>query len=111
MKIEENEDTVDSLIDSNTKWWNIRKIRALFNPTITANIVKIIICPRDHEDKWTWTPEKNHKFSIKSVYRLFREKQNNPGESLDANRQQALFHTLWKLKVSNKFKVFALESL
>lgn len=82
MDIEENNETVDSLIYSNTMEWNTQKIRALFNPIIAVDILKIVICPRDHKYKWTWAQEKNGKYTVKSAYRFFREQQNrSPGES------------------------------
>lgn len=56
--MEERNATVDSLIDSNTQWWNIDKIRVLFNPRIATKILKIIINPNSSEDKWIWSHEK-----------------------------------------------------
>lgn len=108
MEIEVNEDTVDSLMDGNTKWWNIDKVRALFNPNVAVDIMKIIICPREQEDKWTWTQEKCDNFSVKSAYRFFIDTQkSNPRESANASKQQAFWKVFWKMKITNKFKLFA----
>lgn len=38
------DEIIDSLIDENTKWWKVAKIRSLFNPNIREEILKIIIC-------------------------------------------------------------------
>lgn len=35
------EANVEELIDCNTEWWEVRKIRALFNPKIATEILKI----------------------------------------------------------------------
>lgn len=48
---ENKEHTFDSFIDSNTKWWNVEKVRVLFNPNIAAEILRIIICLGEEQDK------------------------------------------------------------
>lgn len=48
------------------------------NPTTSnaANeVLKIIISPRDNEDTLTWTLEHNSMFSIRSAYRLFKDRK------------------------------------
>lgn len=47
-------ETMDSIIDSNSRWWNVEKIRALFNTKIDTDILKILICPGEQPDKWVW---------------------------------------------------------
>lgn len=68
---------MDSLINNNTKWWNIEEIIALFNLNIETGIMKIIFCLEEQKDKLTWTQEKNGRFSVRSTYRFFKAKQRN----------------------------------
>lgn len=46
-------DTIGSLIDNNTHWWDVDKVRALFNPNVAADILKITIGPINYADKWS----------------------------------------------------------
>lgn len=67
---------VDTLIDSNTKWWDVHKIIALiFNASIATDILKIIISPKGGEDKRIWKNEKDGIFSVKSAYKLLTKRE------------------------------------
>lgn len=63
---------VASLIDSDTKWWDVSKVRALFNPKIAEEILKLNPSTSNGVDKWIWNHEKSGKFSVKSAYRFFK---------------------------------------
>ncbi|KAF5459693.1 hypothetical protein F2P56_019617 [Juglans regia] len=105
---ENTKDTVESIIDSSTKWWHVEKIRTLFNPKIVVDVLKVIICPGEQADAWVWAHEKNGKLSVKSSYRLIKGIQgSDAGECLTVNRQHDLWKTLWKMTVPNKVKIFA----
>lgn len=52
--VEEWDLTMDSLIDDSTQWWTVERVRALFNPNIAAEILKIRVCPNSN-DKWYWS--------------------------------------------------------
>lgn len=41
--------------------WHL-KGQALFNPITATAILKIILSPYPHNDKWFWTKEKNGRF-------------------------------------------------
>lgn len=45
--------TVSLLIDINTQWWDVEKIRALFNPKVTKNILRVPIGPNHYTNKWS----------------------------------------------------------
>lgn len=99
---------MDSLIDENTKWLQVNKTTALFNPKVVADIMKIILCPSEQLDKQTWLYEEDGKFNVRSVYRMIKEKfYKFQRECYDANRQQALWKSIWRMKVPKKVKVFA----
>ena len=65
-------ETVDTLINEETRWWDISKVRALFNPIIAEKILKIVICPDGYEDRWMWTKERSGEFSVRSAYKLLQ---------------------------------------
>ncbi|XP_035543593.1 uncharacterized protein LOC118347680 [Juglans regia] len=76
------EATVDSLIDQETKWWKVEYIRALFNPIVVVDILKIMLSSNEYEDKWIWTQEKNGNSSVQSAYRFIHEQyRRNQGEN------------------------------
>lgn len=54
-EVDNKEDIVDNLIDRDTMWWKVEKVRALFNPIVAADILKIILCLTYNEDQWIWT--------------------------------------------------------
>ncbi|XP_042988629.1 uncharacterized protein LOC122316158 [Carya illinoinensis] len=90
---------MDSLIDENTKWLQVNKTTALFNPKVVADIMKIILCPSEQLDKQTWLYEEDGKFNVRSVYRMIKEKfYKFQRECYDANRQQALWKSIWRMK-------------
>lgn len=61
-RFKDSEYTIDdTLIDNETRYWNIHKIRALFHSNVAADILKILICPIDDEDKRIWNYEKNYE--------------------------------------------------
>lgn len=63
---------MSSLIDSGQRKWNNNKVRAIFNPKVVDEILKLIISPNPHTDRWLWTKERNCNFSVKSTYKLIR---------------------------------------
>ncbi|KAG7946620.1 hypothetical protein I3843_14G049500 [Carya illinoinensis] len=63
-------DLVDSLFVDNEKMWDIHKLRSLFNPTVVADILKILLCSADVEYKRVWSHERNDMFNVKSCYRF-----------------------------------------
>lgn len=50
--VEEWDTTVASLIDDNSQWWNVDKVRALFNPNIAVEILKLTICPNSNDKQY-----------------------------------------------------------
>lgn len=45
------EATVDTLIDQETKWWKVEYIRALFNPIVAADILKVMLSSNHYDGK------------------------------------------------------------
>lgn len=58
------------LIDPHYRWWGVAEVKALFRPSITAEILRIVILPNDQPNTYVWVPEKGGTFSFKSAYKL-----------------------------------------
>lgn len=71
-EIENKEAKVEELIDNQTKWWDVSKVRNLLTPAAANEVLKIILNPRKQEDKQVWAYENDGKFSVRTAYRLFR---------------------------------------
>ncbi|KAF5481541.1 hypothetical protein F2P56_002182 [Juglans regia] len=102
------EGQVDSLIDYNTKWWNLPKVRSLFNPKITETILRLRPSYSDEDDMWVWEHERSGCFSVKSAYRLFKSPSvESVGETSYGAATKKFWNGLWKLKIPHKVKLFA----
>ncbi|KAF5468190.1 hypothetical protein F2P56_012365 [Juglans regia] len=91
---------VARLIDSHTGWWDVEQVRALFNPIIVSDILKIVLSPGRYEDAWFWRHEKSENFSVRSAYRFMAalESQNSP-ENSTRNEDKKLWKALWRNKL------------
>lgn len=107
-RTEELEGQVVSLIDNQTKWWNMPKVRSLFNPKISEAILRQHPSYTDEEDICIWKHERSGYFSVKSAYRLFKSLSAvNVAESSDGVATKKFWNGLWKLKIPHKVKLFA----
>ncbi|KAG2675399.1 hypothetical protein I3760_12G002400 [Carya illinoinensis] len=66
LAIQGNE-TVETLINHNTRTWDISKLRTLFNPMVADYILKIRLSSSISMDKCIWTGEANGQFSVESA--------------------------------------------
>lgn len=99
---------VDALFQHNEKQWDITKLRALFNPNVVANILKVQLCSEVDEDKRLWSYERNGMFSVKSCYQfVFDQFGSQSAEASNVQALNVLWKHLWKMKVPNKIKIFA----
>ncbi|XP_035551721.1 uncharacterized protein LOC118349890 [Juglans regia] len=99
---------VFSLIDQSTKWWDIAKVRALFNPNMVEAILRLHPSHTGAADHWMWEHEKSGSFSIKSAYSFFKTiLESEHGESSSGALMKKFRTALWKLQVPHKVKVFA----
>lgn len=67
--------SVSSINDTNTKDCNIDSIKAQLHPIIAIEILKIVLSPSQHPDKWIWTEERDKNFNIRSTYKLIENSQ------------------------------------
>ncbi|CAI9771185.1 unnamed protein product [Fraxinus pennsylvanica] len=63
---------VASLIDPHSRWWDLAKLRALFNPKLVEAILKLHPSHLGEEDFWVWEHEKSGIYSVSSAYNFFR---------------------------------------
>ncbi|XP_040987716.1 uncharacterized protein LOC121235437 [Juglans microcarpa x Juglans regia] len=101
-------DQVSSLIDPSTNWWNLTKVRALFNPKIAEVVLRIHPRALGYMDKWMSEHEKSSNFSIKSAYIFFKiHLEHDCGETLNGAIMKKFWNSLWRLRIPHKVKVFA----
>ncbi|KAG2726382.1 hypothetical protein I3760_01G109400 [Carya illinoinensis] len=101
-------DVVNSLFLPNARAWDIPKLRALFDPNVVNNILKIQLFSGGMDDCWVWSLEHNGMFSVKSCYRVIQDSLGSPlPEASSRRRPLLLWKHLWKMKVPNKIKMFA----
>ncbi|KAF5468064.1 hypothetical protein F2P56_012246 [Juglans regia] len=87
------DETVDQLLNCQTRWWDVEKVSALFNPKIAEDILRIV--------------KKIGSFNVKSAYNLFRDRSNDKsGECSSFSRHETLWKYVWKMPLPNKIKVF-----
>lgn len=43
---------VSGILDADSKWWDLNRVRAQFNPKAIAKIIKIVPSPSGEVDKW-----------------------------------------------------------
>ncbi|XP_042942933.1 uncharacterized mitochondrial protein AtMg00310-like [Carya illinoinensis] len=98
---------VEDLIDENTRWWNIEKVRRLLPPAAAGSVLKILISNEVRLDCFIWDNEKDGVFSVKSAYDYFQKLDRQEGECSNADNYSKFWTKLWKLKLPNKIKIFA----
>lgn len=92
---------VFKLIDPLNKWWNVKKVKAFFRPSIAVEILRIIIMPNDQPYPSFEHEKKGEVFSIKSAYKMIMESQRlTKGESSHSSQQQSPWNSI--LKTSTK---------
>lgn len=49
---------VQELLDTCTNWWDVNKVKSLFQPWIMVDILKTFILPTNKPDSFIWAQEK-----------------------------------------------------
>jgi hypothetical protein len=98
---------VSEFIEENPVQWKETMIRTIFEPEEAELICNIPLSNYHHMDKMIWHPTSSGEFSVKSAYHLEKKQQDRKqGESSNQGRGQAIWKTIWGLKVPNSSKVF-----
>ncbi|XP_022894149.1 uncharacterized protein LOC111408641 [Olea europaea var. sylvestris] len=91
------ESPVASLIDLNLKWWNLTKLRALFNPKIVEAILKLHPSPLGEKDFWLWEHEKIGLYFVSSAYRFFKNCLTPDRGNSSNTTKKKKWDTIWRL--------------
>lgn len=77
---------------------------------VASEILKITLSPGLHIDSLFWRYERNESFSVKSAYRFFRSLSVQGGEECSSVREEhKLWKFVWKMRVPDKVRIFALR--
>ncbi|XP_042942894.1 uncharacterized protein LOC122277073 [Carya illinoinensis] len=88
--------------------WRMDTVRALFNPMVADEILKIRVPFEPYKDKWIWIEEANGCFKVKSAYRLFQAiNSREVVETSNRVQENYMWKSLWKMHVPQKIKNFA----
>ncbi|CAI9767956.1 unnamed protein product [Fraxinus pennsylvanica] len=99
--------TVNSLIDVETNSWDREVLRALFNPNIVEEILKIRLPFNRVRDKLIWDNESSGNFTLKSAYKLILNGiVDRIGESSFQSQDTPIWKRIWKMKMPRKIKSF-----
>jgi hypothetical protein len=99
---------VSSLIDVDTKWWNVPLIRELFCDEDAALICNIPISPTRQQDAMVWLGTSNGVFSVKSAYHMAKSKtEESSGSSSNQDLSTQLWKRVWHVKGPPLVRVFS----
>jgi hypothetical protein len=98
---------VSSLIDVDTKWWNVPLIRELLCDEDAALICNIPISSTRQHDAMVWLGTSNGVFSVKSAYHMAKSKTEEcNGSSSNQNLSTQLWKRVWHVKGPPVVRVF-----
>lgn len=98
---------VVDLVDENSGEWNVELIRKMFIAPDAEAIINMPLPRVAADDFWAWEWERSGSYSVRSAYRVLKEKQcnNQPGPSTSSGGEET-WKALWKLHVQPKIRVF-----
>jgi hypothetical protein len=106
-RIVDRHQKVSSLIDVDTKWWNVPLIRELFCDKDAALICNIPISPIRQQDALVWLGTSNGVFSVKSAYHMAKSKfKESSGSSSNHDLSTQLWKRVWHVKGPSVVRVF-----
>lgn len=98
---------VASLIDQDTKQWDSARIDHLFLHLEAVKIKSIPLCVTNQADCMIWPRCRDGIYSVKTSYQLLCKMDSlNRASGSDMASKSAFWRRLWKVKVSNKIKIF-----
>ena len=109
-KIEDLEDLeVSSLIDRQTRTWDLEILQQIFLPQDVETICSIPISVRNAEDTVIWHFHPRGEFTVNSAYKAemnWREQVEKSEGSNSEGNQQWMWKQFWKVKIPEKIKIF-----
>ncbi|XP_058784642.1 uncharacterized protein LOC131659471 [Vicia villosa] len=90
--------TVKDLLLPNTKQWNMRTLRDLFDVTVTKDILQVPLVEDVMVDRLVWKEEHHGSYSVRSGYRIWRKaRKRNGGVAVDGN-----WNSLWQISAPSR---------
>nr|POE63869.1 putative ribonuclease h protein [Quercus suber] len=98
---------VDTLIDQQSRSWDIDILKGFFAPLEVDLILKIPLSSSYVEDKLVWPHTANGVYSIKSGYNFLAKEKLSPSLALSHQDDgRSIWKKLWSLSMPNKIKNF-----
>ncbi|XP_041001600.1 uncharacterized protein LOC121247296 [Juglans microcarpa x Juglans regia] len=104
---------VVTLIDENTKWWDIEKVRRILPPREEAEVLNMIMTLESRPNSLVWEHEKSGAFSVKSAYRFFQSLGHvrQTGEASNAEEQMKMDFVQIALTMLSRGNIGEIEKL
>jgi hypothetical protein len=87
-----------SLMDINTKTWNVSVVQQVFDPVIARSILNTPLVDQVDEDRLIWKAEKNGYYSVKSAYRLCVDVLTDSSHL----HRDGFWQGIWRLKIPQR---------
>ena len=101
------EATVDTLIDQQSRSWDVDILKGFFALLEVDLILKIPLSPNYVKDKIFWSHTANGIYSVKSGYNFLAKEKSLPSlVSFPQGDGRSIWKKLWSLSMPNKVKNF-----
>lgn len=102
-----SEDRVSSVIDQESRWWNVPKLQEIFSEVEVQTICKIPICPGGQPNQLVWEGTKNGAYTVSSRYHMKREEmEKEKGSCSNSWSSKGLWRRIWKVRGSQALQIF-----
>jgi len=102
-----SEATVSSMIDLESKEWNIEKFQNGVAPFFIHKIMSIPIWKTVQDDVIIWPRSKDGSYTVRIGYQLLYEFENfDEATSSNPASSKAFWNRIWKLNIPNKMRFF-----
>jgi ribonuclease HI len=101
--------TVDSLLDEETRSWNVTRVRSVFEESVAVQILQIPISRHRGDDFLSWPHSRFGLYTVRSAYHLARSERaaamrssSGRGMASDSQTDASFWKSLWAIKVPGK---------
>ncbi|XP_075664873.1 uncharacterized protein LOC142634467 [Castanea sativa] len=102
-----NEAKVSTMIDSESREWNVELLKNSLAPFLVHKILSIPICKTAQEDMLVWPRSRCGSYTVKTGYQLLYELENSEdASSSNSALTKAFWNRIWKLNLPNKMRLF-----
>jgi len=102
-----SEAKVSSMIDPDSREWNVESLENCVAPFLIQKILAIPICRTNQDDILFWPRSKDGSYTVKTGYQLLCELEKAE-DALSSNTasKKASWNHIWKLNIPNKMRFF-----